>query len=187
MFREGSNLVMFSSDVSARGLDYPDVTTVIQVGIVSSSSYDMHVSSSTYDMHVSSSSHNMHAFSSGHPDVTTVIQVGMHVSSSSYEMHVSSSSQVGMPSDRAQYIHRLGRTARAGKSGSGVLLLATFERNFLKELSDLPLREEGGSKVDPVTAAPVIAAMRKMDPITIATAYQAWLQKSAHCRSLLLL
>jgi hypothetical protein len=117
----------------------------------------------------------MHAFSSGHPDVTTVIQVGMHVSSSSYEMHVSSSSQVGMPSDRAQYIHRLGRTARAGKSGSGVLLLATFERNFLKELSDLPLREEGGSKVDPVTAAPVIAAMRKMDPITIATAYQAWL------------
>jgi ATP-dependent RNA helicase MSS116 len=51
-FRDGDNLVMFSSDVSARGLDYPDVTSVIQVG---------------------------------------------------------------MPSDRAQYIHRLGRTARAGK------------------------------------------------------------------------
>ncbi len=31
-----------------------------------------------------------------------------------------------MPSDRAQYIHRLGRTARAGKSGSGVLLLGVY-------------------------------------------------------------
>ena len=30
-FRDGSNLVMFSSDVSARGMDYPDVTRVIQV------------------------------------------------------------------------------------------------------------------------------------------------------------
>ena len=49
-FRDGANLIMFSSDVSARGMDYPDVTAVIQVG---------------------------------------------------------------MPSDKAQYIHRLGRTARA--------------------------------------------------------------------------
>lgn len=30
-FREGGNLVMFTSDVSARGMDYPDVTRVIQV------------------------------------------------------------------------------------------------------------------------------------------------------------
>ena len=30
-FRVGSNMVMFSSDVSARGMDYPDVTAVIQV------------------------------------------------------------------------------------------------------------------------------------------------------------
>ena len=27
--------------------------------------------------------------------------------------------QVGAPADRAMYIHRLGRTARAGKSGQG--------------------------------------------------------------------
>ena len=31
-FREGSNCVMFTSDVSARGMDYPDVTAVVQVG-----------------------------------------------------------------------------------------------------------------------------------------------------------
>ena len=46
-----------------------------------------------------------------------------------------------MPSDRAQYIHRLGRTARAGKSGSGVLILADFERRFLNQLKDLPITE----------------------------------------------
>ena len=53
-FREGTKLVMFSSDVSARGMDYPGVTAVVQVG---------------------------------------------------------------MPSDKAQYIHRLGRTARASRRG----------------------------------------------------------------------
>ena len=52
-------MIMFTSDVSARGMDYPDVTTVIQVGL---------------------------------------------------------------PSDKAQYVHRLGRTARAGKQGECVLV-----------------------------------------------------------------
>ena len=75
-----------------------------------------------------------------------------------------------MPSDKAQYIHRLGRTARAGKGGQGVLLLASFERNFLRELQDLPLREEVAS--DTASGGSVTAAMRKMNPITIATAYQ---------------
>lgn len=36
-------------------------------------------------------------------------------------------SQVGLPMDKAQYVHRLGRTARAGKGGHGVLLLCDFE------------------------------------------------------------
>jgi ATP-dependent RNA helicase MSS116 len=53
-FRDGCDMIMFSSDVSARGMDYPNITTVIQVGL---------------------------------------------------------------PSDKAQYVHRLGRTARAGKGG----------------------------------------------------------------------
>jgi ATP-dependent RNA helicase MSS116 len=76
-FRAGSNLVMFSSDVSARGMDYPDVTFVLQVG----------------------------------------------------------------STEKAQYIHRLGRTARAGKGGAGMLLLQDFEeRAMLRELQDLPLQ-----------------------------------------------
>ena len=67
---------MFTSDVSARGMDYPFVSHVIQVGLT----------------------------------------------------------------DRDQYVHRLGRTARAGKNGTGILLLADFEeqsmRKELKEIAD---------------------------------------------------
>ncbi len=53
------------------------------------------------------------------PDVTRVIQVSL--------------------TDREQYVHRLGRTARAGKSGMGLLLLADFEAVMLRDLRELPL------------------------------------------------
>lgn len=81
-FRQAKRGVMFTSDVSARGVDYPDVTHVIQFG---------------------------------------------------------------MTSDRETYIHRLGRTGRAGKKGEGILMLLDAERGFLKrDLSDLkiPLNQE---------------------------------------------
>jgi len=77
-FREARTGVMFSSDVSARGLDYPNVTHVIQVGA---------------------------------------------------------------PSSREQYIHRLGRTARAGKGGKCILLMHPFEKYFLKQIKDVALKE----------------------------------------------
>jgi len=113
-FREGTNLVMFSSDVSARGMDYPDVTAVIQVG---------------------------------------------------------------MPSDKAQYVHRLGRTARAGKSGGGHLLLADFESSFLQSLSDLPIekREPIAPSVSAIIQPKVDAAMRGLPPHTLECAYQSYL------------
>ena len=75
-FKESVNVILFSSDVSARGMDYPDVTFVLQVGLT----------------------------------------------------------------EREQYIHRLGRTARAGKLGSGMILLCPFEEHsMLRDLSDMPL------------------------------------------------
>ncbi|POM63854.1 DEAD/DEAH box RNA helicase [Phytophthora palmivora] len=76
-FRKGEKMIMFSSDVSARGVDYPDVSLVLQVGLT----------------------------------------------------------------DRDQYIHRLGRTARAGMEGRGILVLADFEKAMLRDLADLPLTE----------------------------------------------
>jgi ATP-dependent RNA helicase MSS116 len=75
-FRVGSKVIMFSSDVSARGMDYPDVTFVLQVGCT----------------------------------------------------------------EKSQYIHRLGRTARAGKEGFGMLLLCDFEEVCMgRELAGLPI------------------------------------------------
>merc|ERR1719203_1074191 len=77
-FREAKTGVLFTSDVSARGVDYPGVTHVVQFG---------------------------------------------------------------MPSTREQYIHRLGRTGRAGAQGKGWLVLGPFESLFLGELKniDVPL------------------------------------------------
>lgn len=74
-FYEGTNVTMFSSDVSARGMDYPGVTFILQMGLT----------------------------------------------------------------DRSQYIHRLGRTARAGKAGTGLLLLAADEASVVRELTEVPV------------------------------------------------
>ncbi|TGJ82990.1 hypothetical protein E0Z10_g5770 [Xylaria hypoxylon] len=63
-FRRASSAVLFSSDVTARGMDFPNVTDVIQIGL---------------------------------------------------------------PPDRDQYVHRVGRTGRAGNSGKGWLILAEQE------------------------------------------------------------
>jgi ATP-dependent RNA helicase MSS116 len=50
----------------------------------------------------------------------------------------------GTPESKEQYIHRLGRTGRAGKKGKGILVLSPFERAFLGELSghDIPVDTE---------------------------------------------
>jgi ATP-dependent RNA helicase MSS116, mitochondrial len=52
--------------------------------------------------------------------------------------------QVGMPSSEDQYIHRVGRTGRAGKSGQGWLLLQEDERHeYRRSLArDLRLTED---------------------------------------------
>jgi len=75
-FRPLQRGVLLTSDVSARGVDYPDVSHVIQFGI---------------------------------------------------------------PADRETYIHRLGRTGRAGKKGEGILILSPMEEEFLSELNDIPI------------------------------------------------
>ena len=49
------------------------------------------------------------------------------------------SPQVGAPSDLQQYIHRLGRTGRAGKKGEGLLILAPWEDYFLQKLESKKL------------------------------------------------
>ena len=78
-FRAAQSALLFTSDVSARGVDYPNVTLVVSFGI---------------------------------------------------------------PPSRDTYIHRIGRTGRAGKDGEAILLLSPFEKKFLNLLDDLPIQEE---------------------------------------------
>ncbi|KAI0914919.1 DEAD-domain-containing protein [Ustulina deusta] len=77
-FRKATSAVLFSSDVTARGMDFPNVTDVIQIGL---------------------------------------------------------------PPDRDQYIHRVGRTGRAGNSGKGWLILTPEEvREARERLTNLPIK-----------------------------------------------
>ncbi|KAF2170056.1 hypothetical protein M409DRAFT_64430 [Zasmidium cellare ATCC 36951] len=51
--------------------------------------------------------------------------------------------QVGLPSSREQYIHRIGRTARAGKEGEGWIILNPFETSEARgRLRGLPLQKD---------------------------------------------
>ncbi|KAI3865469.1 hypothetical protein MKW98_025339 [Papaver atlanticum] len=111
-FRKSKGLILVTSDVSARGVDYPDVTLVIQIGL---------------------------------------------------------------PSDREQYIHRLGRTGRKGKQGQGILMLAPWEEFFLSNLRDLPLTKASAPLVDPDTQKKVERALSEVEMKNKEAAYQAWL------------
>ncbi|KAL6979604.1 putative DEAD-box ATP-dependent RNA helicase 48 [Sarracenia purpurea var. burkii] len=111
-FRESKRLILVTSDVSARGMNYPDVTLVIQVGI---------------------------------------------------------------PSDREQYIHRLGRTGREGKEGEGILLLAPWEKYFLDEIKDLPIEKYPLPHLDPDAKVKIENSMSNIDDSIKEAAYHAWL------------
>ncbi|XP_027085636.1 probable DEAD-box ATP-dependent RNA helicase 48 isoform X2 [Coffea arabica] len=111
-FKEAKRLILITSDVSARGMNYPDVTLVIQVGL---------------------------------------------------------------PSDREQYIHRLGRTGREGKEGEGILLLAPWEDYFLDDVRDLPLEKCSSPQLDPDVNVKIEACLTKIDHGVKEAAYHAWL------------
>lgn len=111
-FKESKQMILVSSDVTSRGMNYPDVTLVIQVGI---------------------------------------------------------------PSDREQYIHRLGRTGREGKEGKGILLIAPWEEYFLNEIKDLPLEKFPLPDLDPQAQLKIEQSMAKIDNDIKEAAYHAWL------------
>ncbi|KAH7620280.1 putative DEAD-box ATP-dependent RNA helicase 26 [Nannochloris sp. 'desiccata'] len=120
-FRNASEAIMFTSDVSARGVDYPDVTLVMQVG---------------------------------------------------------------QPSSKEQYIHRLGRTARAGKTGQGVLILSPFEETFVaRELArDVPISQASLPALTPDDLQAVAAGQGRVDLRVKEMAYQAWLGYYNSCK-----
>lgn len=113
-FRAATNAILFSSDVSARGLDFPGITLVVQIGL---------------------------------------------------------------PSNREQYVHRLGRTARAGETGRGLLMLSQMETFFLKALSDIDLIKAEPYDAQSLSTAcvQVNSAMSRVDSRTKSQCYAAML------------
>ncbi|XP_078176814.1 DEAD-box ATP-dependent RNA helicase 31-like isoform X2 [Carex rostrata] len=111
-FRESKGLILVSSDVSARGVDYPNVTLVIQLGV---------------------------------------------------------------PADREQYIHRVGRTGRKGREGTGIIILAPWEGFFLRSIQDLPITEAPLPLIDPDMRKKVARALAHVEVKDKESAYQAWL------------
>lgn len=117
-FRQATEGILFSSDVAARGVDFPNVSLVIQAGL---------------------------------------------------------------PSSSDQYIHRLGRTARAGAAGRGVLILADFEAAFLNDstIKTLPLKPLDAAQTATLDALldqgrrDISAALARVSDESKSQAYQA--------------
>jgi ATP-dependent RNA helicase MSS116 len=85
--------------------------------------------------------------------------------------------QLGLPSSTEQYIHRVGRTARAGKDGRAVTILFENESFFVKVNPSLPIKPYPS----PLTAnlaeyqAQIDRALTYVDEEAKAKAYQAFL------------
>jgi ATP-dependent RNA helicase MSS116 len=86
---------------------------------------------------------------------------------------VTSVFQVGIPADKESYIHRLGRTARAGAEGRGIFVVTEAETFFpkrtLKEITFVPHAADL-SLTDDVTAI-----TERMEEAQKPKIYQAWL------------
>ncbi|KAI1114060.1 ATP-dependent RNA helicase MSS116 [Nemania sp. NC0429] len=79
--------------------------------------------------------------------------------------------QVGIPSDKESYVHRLGRTARAGAEGKGTFIVTAHETWFPKSLlKDIAFNE---GPADLTAANDIKRVAQQMD--SHRKIYQAWL------------
>jgi len=122
-FKKATKGILFSSDVTARGMDFPNVSCVIQVG---------------------------------------------------------------KPDSSDQYIHRLGRTARAGQSGRGLIILTDYEsRAFFRDrtIAGIKIGTEPGPDSFKLgaTRLEIDAAARALDDSFKTKAYKAWLGHEKGC------
>ncbi|KLT41911.1 DEAD-domain-containing protein [Cutaneotrichosporon oleaginosum] len=92
---------------------------------------------------------------------------------------VTSVVQIGLPASGEQYVHRLGRTARAGAKGHGVLIIADFESFFLRDstMKTFSLHDYPPVDAEAMAQARTSAnrALASVDEEAKGQAYQAWL------------
>lgn len=78
--------------------------------------------------------------------------------------------QVGLPSEKASYVHRLGRTARAEADGRGILILAQPEKAFLYQIKDVTFQDVAPPVYNKSDISSVVSRLENKDKV-----YQAWL------------
>ncbi|KAK4689976.1 hypothetical protein P7C73_g113, partial [Tremellales sp. Uapishka_1] len=85
--------------------------------------------------------------------------------------------QVGLPSSAEQYVHRLGRTARAGASGHGVIVLAEYEAFFLRnrEMQTFNLHSYASTVIAERSRVMIDAGLQNVSDESKGQAYQAWI------------
>ena len=86
--------------------------------------------------------------------------------------------QVGLPSNTDVYTHRVGRTARAGKDGRAIIVLAENESFFVKVNPQFPIKLYPGVQQildDTAAAQRASQAMATIDEDTKRKAYSAYL------------
>ena len=87
--------------------------------------------------------------------------------------------QIGLPSNSEQYVHRVGRTARAGNSGRAVILLTQSESFFLRQNKKLPIQpHEKSEQIISRSASyanKIEQAMHTIDEDTKRKAYASYL------------
>ncbi len=86
--------------------------------------------------------------------------------------------QAGLPSNSDAYTHRVGRTARAGKTGRAVIILTEAESFYLKVNPQFPITPHPASVqiINDSTSAPAVEqAMQSIDEKPKQKAYSAYL------------
>jgi ATP-dependent RNA helicase MSS116 len=83
--------------------------------------------------------------------------------------------QIGLPMSRESYVHRLGRTARAGKEGVGIFILAEAEKTFLRELKDIRFLHYPHPISTSQIQGGIEAALETLDEEKKGKIYQGWL------------
>ncbi|KAK4152010.1 P-loop containing nucleoside triphosphate hydrolase protein [Chaetomidium leptoderma] len=94
--------------------------------------------------------------------------------------------QIGVPSEKDQYVHRVGRTGRAGKVGEAVMITAPEEMWFVESNPDFPIKNEGPFNHPKASAYPsadiIEAALAK---VPVQTKEQAYIGNLGFIKSLM--
>ncbi|KAJ5430596.1 hypothetical protein N7491_007612 [Penicillium cf. griseofulvum] len=87
--------------------------------------------------------------------------------------------QVGLPSNGEQYVHRVGRTARAGADGRAIILLTESESFFMKQNRHLPIKPHPDTEAinsgAPSCSKAVLQAMYTIDEESKQRAYSSFI------------